>query len=661
VIDSKNNIYVSSALDKIIYKISLKTRKTQTIAGSFGVTGNTDSSAPLGLLSHCIDIKVDANDIIYFTEDTKRLRKISNGIVSTIFDNTNYSSAYNDNDGELNDNHTLIYSPNNLVINPINQCLYFSSDIYLKTLTLNKELSTYAGKFGSSGTYTATTTSESRLDKIFGKIISMCCKNNGDFYILSSPQKGFKISGDVTTFIPSLSSGINGFYNGYQNLIYTVNSTSNRGSVITVYDTSISSSIKIIGTIPPTPSLPSGYTYSSGSDGYTNGTNTVAQFSYGISGIVYNSLGDIYVADQYNYAIRKIDKTTNVVTTFAGGLPIDGIYTWHGVDTTMGPLYKKGQMGDVDATGTNARFGIIYCMCIDNLNNIYIIDSNQKLKKITSTGVVTTLANISFKTRNATTIDVVDMGGMVKVDDSFYISCTYNHTIWKYDLDTNIFEKFCGMIDWSGNKDGIGVSPQITPKLLCIDKSNNDLYIYCDDYKIKKLKNQTLTTVITGLSSVYGMAIDSNKNIFYHGYDKKMRKIEPNGTTTIFGTSLQSTIYHPINNLDIDSYDNLYLVDNYKIKKIEPNGTQSNPSTISDPITALAVDLNGAIYSTNKNIIYRTDLTSITQCGKSSINSYGYLDSILSKSTIMGPTCMSCRPNGSLLFGDNTVIREIIP
>lgn len=110
---------------------------------------------------------------------------------------------------------------------------------------------------------------------------------------------------------------------------------------------------------------------SSFATGYANGTKRDALF-HTPKGIVTDSNGNIYVGDNKNNAIRKITPE-GVVTTFAGSI--------------------SGESGSSDGIGTTARFNGPYGLTIDSSNNIYVADgSNHTIRKITTAGVVTTIA-----------------------------------------------------------------------------------------------------------------------------------------------------------------------------------------------------------------------------------------------------------------------------
>ena len=108
--------------------------------------------------------------------------------------------------------------------------------------------------------------------------------------------------------------------------------------------------------------------------GTNDGVGTNALFFYP-SGVVADAGGNLLVADQYNYTIRKITLvgTNWVVTTIAG---------------------SPGSYGGLDGTNSDARFDSPAGLALDGGGNLYVADLDGKIRKVTPVGtnwVVTTI------------------------------------------------------------------------------------------------------------------------------------------------------------------------------------------------------------------------------------------------------------------------------
>jgi len=164
----------------------------------------------------------------------------------------------------------------------------------------------------------------------------------------------------------------------------------------------------------------------SGAIGFSNAVGTLASFNYP-QYIAYDGIGSLFVTDNNNRLIRRINTTTSNVTSFAGGTngSNDGVglaasFNWlQGIcsDSTGENLYVTDASnnnirriniatsnvttiagtttpGSNDGIGAAARFTSPYDITADSLGNLYVADSgNNKIRKIVlSTSNVTTLA-----------------------------------------------------------------------------------------------------------------------------------------------------------------------------------------------------------------------------------------------------------------------------
>ena len=104
--------------------------------------------------------------------------------------------------------------------------------------------------------------------------------------------------------------------------------------------------------------------------GHSDGTGSAARFNYP-QGVAVDSSSNVYVADYQNCTIRKITPA-GVVSTFAG---------------------LATQNGYADGTGSAARFAFPAGVAVDSIGNVYVADdSNSLIRKITPAAVVSTLA-----------------------------------------------------------------------------------------------------------------------------------------------------------------------------------------------------------------------------------------------------------------------------
>ena len=198
-----------------------------------------------------------------------------------------------------------------------------------------------------------------------------------------------------------------------------------------------------------------------GSGGFMDGSVTAAEFNYPYS-VAVDKNGDVFVADQFNARIREVTLLPSpVVSTFSGrGKPglVNGIadstefskpsgvavgangnvYVADTFNNVIREISSKGASttfagsslpGSSDGTGTGASFNNPTGLAIDSLGNLYVADAgNNKIRKITPLGVVTTLAgsgaagNINgagtAASFNQPTGVAVDINGNVYVADS---------------------------------------------------------------------------------------------------------------------------------------------------------------------------------------------------------------------------------------------------
>lgn len=130
--------------------------------------------------------------------------------------------------------------------------------------------------------------------------------------------------------------------------------------------------------------------------------------------------------------------TNGTVITNITGLSTNRVHDY--VVTFAGSL--SGTSGTNDGTGTNARFNTPWGITINTVNNdIYVSDKgNHRIRKITSAGVVTTLAgfNQGFGDGNGTAAEFSHPMGMIYDGSAIYVADSWNHCIRRVTTSGNV-------------------------------------------------------------------------------------------------------------------------------------------------------------------------------------------------------------------------------
>ncbi|MDR6534326.1 NHL repeat-containing protein [Variovorax soli] len=308
--------------------------------------------------------------------------------------------------------------------------------------------------------------------------------------------------------------------------------------------------------------------------GSADGTGAAASFN-DPQALKVDASGNVYVGDTFNHLIRKITPD-GVVTTFAG----------------------SGTAGSADGTGTLAQFNAPDGLAIDRQGHLYVADSyNNEIRKITPTGVVTTLAGsgtAGAAEGTGTAAQFNNPGGIaVDASGNVYVADIDNHKIRKITPE-GVVTTLAGS-GTAGSADGTGASAQFSsPWGVAIDASG---YVYVTDNgnsTIRKISPAGVVTTFAGsgtrgfgdgnsanaqFKGPSGIAVDSTGNVYVSDLDNyAIRKITPAGlVTTLAGGTAGSTDgigaaaqFSLPWDIELDASGNLYVATNHSIRKITP-------------------------------------------------------------------------------------------
>ncbi len=294
-------------------------------------------------------------------------------------------------------------------------------------------------------------------------------------------------------------------------------------------------------------------------------TGTAAAFRYP-EGLVFDSAGNLFVADGFNNAIRRITPDGNV-TTFVGD--------------------ANTSSGFTDGNATQAEFYYVKAIAIDSTDTLYVSDYyNRAIRRITPDGNVTTLA--IFGASASLQGIAVDASGHLFVSDGAA------HKIYKITPEGNV-TTFAGSGS-SGNADGVGVSASFNnPYGLCIDTAGILYVADANNNRIRRITPDGTVSTIAGSSYgfsdgaltnarfayPYGITVDTAGTLYIADYsNRRIRSISEGVVRTLAGDGQyghddgygnEASFEYP-DYIAVDEKGNVFVTENnlQVIKKIAP-------------------------------------------------------------------------------------------
>lgn len=307
--------------------------------------------------------------------------------------------------------------------------------------------------------------------------------------------------------------------------------------------------------------------------GHLDGIGDAARFK-SPSGIAVDASGTIYVSDEGNNRIRKIDADL-AVTTFAGSFP-----------------------GSKDGKGTSAWLQGPVGIVVDAARNLFVADwRNNRIRKVSAFADVTTLAGESsgyvdnvgrlarFRAPNGVAVDA---------SGNLFVADSDNHRIRKVSPDGTV-TTFAGA--GPGYKDGVGSAAQFTaPAGLAFDAAG---FLYVADSGnqiIRRISSAGEVSTFAGQLGAAGhvdaavrtgarfnrpvsVVVRNDGAVFVADNSNHcIRKITPDGKVlTVAGSTLgfadglgTAARFNLPQGLAIDAAGNLFVADrgNHRIRKV---------------------------------------------------------------------------------------------
>ncbi|MBT4137946.1 MAG: hypothetical protein HOE48_08530 [Candidatus Latescibacteria bacterium] len=406
------------------------------------------------------------------------------------------------------------------------------------------------------------------------------------------------------------------------------------------------------------------------------------------SSIHLDSAGNLYIADEQNRRVRKVD-TAGIITTIAG----NGAFA----------SFTEG----TPATETGISVKSIY---VDNNGTLYISDGFARIKKVDESGNIVTFAGGGSNSANeaATEAELKSPVGMWgDANGNLFIAERDASLIRKVDANNNITTVAGGYL---GDGQFRTQATLVKPKGLSLDTQGNLYVADYDHHRVRKVNatNGTVETVAgTGVagSSIdgglatesivslpVGIGLDQTNNLYVSGQTwSTIQKIDTaNIITTIAGggnettddiLATQARLSSP-SDVAFDQANNLYIADlnNHKIRKIDANGTittiagtgqfgstgDDGPAieALFNRPTGLTFDTLGNLYiaDTGNKRIRKIDtsgtITTIAGGGTAGFPTYGH-NGTATDAQLVNPTDVAIDTTGNLYIADGRLIRKI--
>jgi trimeric autotransporter adhesin len=304
------------------------------------------------------------------------------------------------------------------------------------------------------------------------------------------------------------------------------------------------------------------------------------------SGVAVDSSNNLYIADTYNYRIRKVNGNGIISTVVGNG--------------------NSGYSGDGGAP-TSAKISTPMAVAVDAARNLFVVDSgNHCIRKVGTNNIIKTIAGngvagFSGDTGFATNASLVSpQNATVDAIGNLFIADTGNNRI--REVGTNgVIATVAGSALNDGDlatnatiNSANGIAFDSAGNLYIADSSNN---------RIRKVDTNGVITTVAGdgvpgysgdggaatnasLKQPYDIASDAWGNLFIaDSYNQRIRKVDTNGIiTTVAGISPRgfsgdggaatnaqlSTFY----GVAVDGIGNLFIADtsNNRVRKLDAAG-----------------------------------------------------------------------------------------
>jgi trimeric autotransporter adhesin len=382
-----------------------------------------------------------------------------------------------------------------------------------------------------------------------------------------------------------------------------------------------------------------------GGIGYTgdNGPATAAQFNNPLGGTAMDASNNLYIADPNNWCVRKVN-SAGVITTFAGA----------GATATA--------LGD-GGPATAALIMTPSAVAVDAAGNVYIVDYNQRIRKVTPAGIISTVAGngtagssgdngpaTAAQINLATGIALSPGGIALDKSGNIYISDYGNSKVRMISVTSGKITTFAGngtagstgdgspataaelqnpsgiAFDASGNA---YISDFGNSRVRVVMKSNGNIYPFAGTGTSGFTGDGAAATAAT-LKTPTGLAFDGSGSLYVadaasnavrriSGSTSVIKTVAGNGIAAFMGDNGPATaaeLSDPVG-LTFDATGNMYITDAYnnRVRKVTPILTidilGSSTPVCKGKTAALSDAITGGTWSSSNTAVATVNTTGV--------------------------------------------------
>ena len=501
--DTAGNLYVADTANHTIRKITAG-GVVSTLAGLAGVSGTNDGAGSAARFNQPQGLAVDTNGNVYVADTgNSTIRKITPaGVVSTLAGSAGNSGSANGTGASAQ-----FYEPEGIAVNGAGTLIYVADtwNHTIRQVTAAGVVTTFAGSAGSFGSANGTGAGAQ-----FYQPEGLAVDGAGNVYVGDTGNQMIRLissAGVVTTLAGSAGNYGSANGTGTNAAFWNPQGVALDSATNLYVADSFNNTIRLV-----TPAgVVSTLAGTAGSFGSADGTGAAARF-WQPQGVAVDTNGNVYVADSANGTIRLIG---------SGGV----VSTWAGSAST----------GSADGGGGSARFYWPSGAAVDSSGTNYVADTgNGTIRKVTAGGVVSTLAGAagSFGTNDGAGSSARFYGPQAIAADSsynLYVADTANHTIRKI-TSSGVVSTLAGSPGTNGLTDGTGGNARFNaPHGVAVDSSGNVYVADTGNHTIRKVTSAGVVTTLAGLAGYYGDLDGSSPGYGTNYYTNTARFYGPSG------------------------------------------------------------------------------------------------------------------------------------